>query len=360
MSRRFVIAALLVSTLALIFLAGAPRDAFAAGLGSLVKSGGTGGGGTGGTGGTGGGGTGGGTSLLLRVNPAIGEPGGLVAVVLRTYAPRPVSQGQVTIRTVRRPGTAALVAGLTKATLTTPVRPFATMVSATVYSTQGDSVAQALLNGLPDSQVTQLKFQSPSGTVNAADGPLAVFLYRLDPSAQPGDVYDLTMDPSPTYFKDENGKTINLTLRPGTLTVRAPGTPYAAEASGTKVSPGALADIGVSTFEPFGMGAGHVTVTWDPAVAAGPPAVTLDPRYGKSVFTVDSSQPGRLVVDFESADASFNTVPGTIVAISLPIAADAATGTVSPFTFDPGNTWFLDANGQKLNIELQNGTITVQ
>ena len=86
------------------------------------------------------------------------------------------------------------VPNITKATLTAPVRPFATLVSATVYSTQGDSVAQAILNGLPDSQVTQLKFQSPSGTVNAADGPLAVFLYRLDPSAQPGDIYDLTME----------------------------------------------------------------------------------------------------------------------------------------------------------------------
>jgi hypothetical protein len=294
------------------------------------------------------------------VNPAIGEPGGLVAVVLRTYAPRPVSQGQVTIRTVRRPGTAALFSGLTKAALTAPVRPFATLVSATVYSTQGDSVAQALLNGLPDSQTTQLKFQSPSGTVNAADGPLAVFLYRLDPSVQPGDIYDLTMDASPTFFKDENGKTINLTLRAGTLTVRAPGAPYAAEADSVKAAPGTLADGGVSTFEPFGMSAGRVTVTWDPQAAAGPPAVTLDPRYGKAVFTVDSSQPGRLVVEFESADASFNTVPGTIVAISLPIAAGAAIGTVSPFTFDPDNTWFLDANGKRLNVELQNGTITVQ
>ncbi|HEX3555328.1 MAG TPA: hypothetical protein VIA62_19055 [Thermoanaerobaculia bacterium] len=317
---------------------------------------------SGGGGGNGGGGNGGGSSLLLRVNPAIGEPGGVVAVVLRTYAPRPVSQGQVSIRVVRRPTTtnATKRLGLTLAKLTQPVRPFLTLLSATVYSTQGDSVAQAVLSGLPDSQLTQLKFQSPSGTVNAADGPLAVFLYRLDPSVQPGDVFDLTIDPNPSYFKDETGKTVTLALRSGTLTVRAPGAPYSAEASGTKAQPGTVADVGLSTCEPFGMSGGRVTLTWDPQIAGGPPSVRLDPRYGRSTFTVDDSQPGRLVVEFQSADASFNSVPGTIVAVSLPIAVDAAIGSTSPFSLDPDGTWFLGANGNKLNVALQNGTITIQ
>src|ERR1700750_1502257 len=48
-----------------------------------------------------------GKSLTLRLNPAIGTPGGLVAVVLRTYAPRPIKQGQVVVRAARKPGTAA-------------------------------------------------------------------------------------------------------------------------------------------------------------------------------------------------------------------------------------------------------------
>ncbi len=354
MTRRRPVAVLAALTAALVLLAGAPHSALARGKSSAMKSGG-GGGGTG-SGGTGGGGS----SLLLRVNPAIGEPGGVVAVVLRTYAPRPVSQGQVSIRVVRQPATTTVAKSLTLAALTQPVRPFLTLLSATVYSSQSDAAAQAVLNGLPDSQVTQLKFQSPSGTVNAADGPLAVFLYRLDPSVQPGDVFDLTLDPNPTYFKDDAGKTVTLTLRSGTLTVRAPGAPYAAEASGTKAQPGTVADMGLSTYEPFRMSGGRVALTWDPQLAGGPPTVRLDPRYGQATFTVDTSMPGRLVVDFTSSDASFNTVPGTIVAVSLPIAADAVIGSTSPFNLDPDGTWFLDANGNKLNVELQNGTITIQ
>ena len=47
----------------------------------------------------------------------------------------------------------------------------------------------------------------------------------------------------------------------------------------------------------------------------GTPTVKLDPRYGRSTFTVDTSKPGRLVVDFKSPDGTYNTVPGTIVAI---------------------------------------------
>jgi hypothetical protein len=324
-----------------------------------TRASGGGGGGNGG-GGNGGGGNGGGgdNALVLRVNPAIGAPGGVVAVVLRTYAPRPVSQGQVTVRVVRRPKPAKL--GLTLDALTQPVRPFLSLLSATVYSTQGDSVTRAVLTGLPDSQLTQVNFQSPSGTVNAADGPLAVFLYRLDKSVRPGDTFDLTIDPIPTAFTDGAGQPITLAPRSDVLTVRSLAAPYLLEADGDKVQPGAVAELGVNTFEPFQMSSGRITVTWDPQLAGGPPAVRLDPRYGRSTFTADTSRPGRLVVDFKSADSSFNAVPGTIVAISLPIAAGASIGAASPFKLDPAGTWFLNSRGRKIKVGLQNGTIAIQ
>src|ERR1700712_2472547 len=83
----------------------------------------------GGGGGNGGGGGGHDTSLVLRVNPAIGVPGGTVAVVVRTYAPRPIRQGQISIRVGRRPHPANL--GLTLDDLTAPLRPL-TLISAVV------------------------------------------------------------------------------------------------------------------------------------------------------------------------------------------------------------------------------------
>jgi hypothetical protein len=69
--------------------------------GAVFARGGSDDGGGSGSGGNGGGG--GDKSLVLRINPAIGVPGGMVAVVLRTYAPRPVRQGQAIVRVIRRP-----------------------------------------------------------------------------------------------------------------------------------------------------------------------------------------------------------------------------------------------------------------
>jgi len=316
--------------------------------------------GGGGGGGNGGGGNGGGgdKSLVLRVNPAIGAPGGTVAVVLRTYAPRPVRQGQIVVRVARRPKPAKGL-GLTLEDLAAPVRPL-TFLSATVYSPRNDALAQGLLNGLADSQLAKVTFQSPSGSVNSADGPLAVFLFRLDPSVQPGDAFDLTLDPVQTGLTDAAGAPVTLAPRSDVLTVRAPSAPFKLEADGDKVQPGAVAELGVNTFEPFGVSGGRITLSWDARLSGGAPTVKLDPRYGKSTYTVDTSKPGRLVLDFKSPDSSFNTIPGTIVAISLPISASASIGASSPFTLDSAGTYLLTRKGRKVKLALQNGTISIQ
>jgi hypothetical protein len=304
----------------------------------------------------------GGTSnraLALRVNPAIGAPGGLVAMVLRTYAPRSIKQGQVVVRVVRRPASALVLRGPSRKNLTQPVRPL-TLVSGVVYSPLNDAVARAILNGLPDSQVAQMTFQSPSSTINSVDGPLAVFWFRLDPSVAPGDVFDLSLDLTQTRLTDEAGKPITITPRSNTLTVRAPLDPFQVEAEGAGVQAGGVAELGVSTFEPFPVSGGRFTLTWDPRLAGGPPTVKLDPRYGQSSSTVDSSEPGRLVVEFQSSDSSFNSVPGTIIAISMPIAGDATVGAASPFALDPEGTWLLDPQGRRIALALQDGTIQIQ
>lgn len=318
------------------------------------------------------GGSGNSTSLALRLNPAIAAPGGLVAVVLRTYAPRPIKQGQVVVRAaVRKPGTAVGTSGhrpsrggagsngLTLKNLTQPVRPL-TLVGVTVYSQQNDTVSKAVLNNLVDAQTTQVNFQSASSTINSADGPLAVFYYRLDPSVTPGDVYDLTLDPTQTKITDPNGKTITLDPRANTLTLRALGDPFQVEAGGGTALAGGVAEVAFNTFESFAVSGGRVTLTWDPAIAGGVPTVRLDPRYGQATFTVDSSQPGRLVVDFQSPDASYNRVPGSIIDVALPVAADAVPGTSSPLTLDPDGTWLLDPQGAKMGLTLEPGTIQIQ
>lgn len=309
-----------------------------------------------------------GKSLVLRLNPAIGAPGGLVAVVLRTYAPRPIKQGQVVVSIAYpppavaahgrrggsgpgRPGTAAK-----SLTQTAPL----TLLGVAVYSQLGDAVSKAVYNNSTYGQTLQVNFQSASGTINAADGPLAVFYYSLDPAVAPGTSYSLALDLSQTKLTDSTGKAITIDPRSNVLTVRAPGDPFQVEAGGGTALAGGVAEVAFNTFEPFAVSGGRVTLTWDPTIAGGAPIVKLDPRYGQSTFTVDSSQPGRLVVDFQSPDASYNSVPGSIVAVSLPIAADAVSGTSSPLTLDPDGTWLLDPQGNKIELALEPGTIQVQ
>jgi hypothetical protein len=102
-----------------------------------------------------------------------------------------------------------------------------------------------------------------------------------------------------------------------------------------------------------------MTLLYDRRLRGGTPVVRIDPRYGKATFTV-TSQPGRLIVDFASADRSLNTVPGTIVAVSLPVAAGAAAGTSSPVRFDPAQTWLLSRKGRKLALKMEGGTIDIR
>lgn len=294
-------------------------------------------------------------ALKLRVNDAVGKPGGTVAIVLRTYAARPIRQGQISVR-VRRGRPAKALEGLTVEALTEPVRPL-TFQRAVVYSTRSDSPAQATPTGAADSQAVNVKFASPSGTVNASDGPLAVLFFQLHPSVTPGQVYTIEVDPAVTSLVDSGGRPIGFEPINAVLTVRAPSAPLAVEAEGDEVEPGETAELGVQTSEPFRVSSGRVTLRYNAAAASGQPAVRIDPRYGKSTFTVDRSKPGVLVVDFRSPDNSLNTVPGTIVAVDLPTKASAGIGTGSAVTLDPAGTWLKSVKGRKLKLKLESGRL---
>lgn len=294
-------------------------------------------------------------ALKLRVNDAVGKPGGTVAIVLRTYAARPIRQGQISVR-VRRGRPAKALDGLTVEALTQPVRPL-TFLRAVVYSTRSDSPAQATPTGAAESQAVNVKFASPSGTVNASDGPLAVLFFQLHPSVTPGQVYTIEVDPAVTSLVDSGGRPIVFEPKNAVLTVRAPSAPLALEAEGDEVEPGEMAELGVQTSEPFRVSSGRVTLRYNAAAASGPPAVRMDPRYGKSAFTVDRSKPGVLVVDFQSPDKSLNTVPGAIVSVDLPTKASAAIGTGSAVTLDPAGTWLKSVKGRKLKLKLESGRL---
>jgi hypothetical protein len=297
-------------------------------------------------------------TLTLRVNSAIAAPGGLFAVVLRTYAPRPIRQGQVLVRVGRRPP--AKAAGFGPLPGLKAERPVATLLSAVVYSVRGDSASHSSVTVDALGLRNLVTFQSPSAGINAADGPMAVFRFKLDPSVRPGEELDLQIDPAVTSLIDGQGQAVVIDPRAGVLTVRAPGSPFAVEAEGDEVEPGEVAELGVQTFEPFPVSGGRVTLRYAPRLAAGPPVVRMDPRYGRSTFTVSRPRAGILVVNFQSPDKSLNTVPGTIVAVSLPIKASAAIGASAPVTLDSAGTWLLSRKGRKLALKLEAGTLAIR
>lgn len=303
-------------------------------------------------------------TLKLRVNDAVGKPGGIVAIVLRTYAARPIRQGQISVG-VRKGGAgttrvANALTGPTVEALTEPARPLR-FLNAMVYSTQSDSATRANPTGAADGSRVNLQFASPSGTVNASDGPLAVLRFRLDPAVTPGDQYTIEVNPALTSLVDAAGQAIAFEPINAVLTVRAPNAPLKVEAEGAEVEPGETAELGFQTFEPFPVASGRVTLRYNPAVAAGPPVVRIDPRYGKATFTVvRRPRRGLLVVTFRSPNRTLNTVPGTIVAVDLPTKASATIGTESPVTLDPAGTWLTSAKGRRLRLTMENGSLAFE
>jgi hypothetical protein len=345
----------------LLLALGVPSTAWSAQgfAGGVAKSGGhddgeDDGGGGGGGGGNGGGG-GGHDTLKLRLNDAEGKPGGVVALVIRTYAARPLRQGRITVR-VRRPPSKAL--GITAEAVAQPVRPL-TFIRGVVFSTGNDAVTSANTSNAADSQSVGLQFSSSSSGVNAADGPLAVLFMRLDRNAAPGSVYALEIDPAATGLTDPSGAAVAIEPIQAELRVRSPRAPYALEAEGDEVEPGETAEMGVETREPFAIFGGQVTLRWSAAAQGGAPQVRMDPRYGRSTFRIVRSVPGELVVSFESPNGLLNSVPGRFLDVALPISVSAPLGD-SAVTIDRAGTWLLDKRKKKLAVSLESGSLELR
>lgn len=281
--------------------------------------------------------------LTLRINDTTAEPGGLAAVVLRTYASRGVGQGQIClgVRSTARGSTArgAAAGG-----------PLLTLEQVVIFSELGD--AQVIDSFDASAQVALIEFESLSAGINSTDGPMAVLFFRLASPLAAGAEFTLDIDEAATFLFDDQGLSIPVAPRSGTLTVRAPGAPYELAAEGDAVPPGGVAALGVETSELFAVWNGEVAFTYDPAFAAGPPVVTMDQRHGASSFTVDLTVAGRVVVSFLSANGSLNSIPGQLISIDLPTSAALPSGSRSPLALDPLATWLEDSTGLSIPLAL--------
>ncbi len=274
--------------------------------------------------------------LTVRINDAVGEPGGVVAVVLRTYASRPLGQGQLCFSATRAADPA----------------PFAAVEGFKVFGKR-DVKAEVKLETVGDRQELFLQFSSKRGTVNRADGPLAVVYLRLKDSVRRGQTFDLALDPGQTLLFDKSGAEITVRTRGGELEVRGRRGRQKIAADGDVIRPGDNVKIGVETFEPFAILEGQVGLLYDPAIVREPPRVRMDRRHGKRKFTSDTSTPGLVLVNFSSRRALISSVPGKFIEIRLKTRDDVPVGTESVLSFDPSLTFFLDENGDVLPVKLE-------
>lgn len=284
--------------------------------------------------------------LTLRVNDSIGAPGGLAAVVVRTYASRPAGQGQICIIT----GGLAKAAGGAGA-------PFAELVDAVVFSSKRDAQSVASIRPLGQGQEIVLEFSSSSGSINRTDGPLGVLYFRLRDDLRPGQTFEISIDPANTILFDPAGNVIPTVPKAGELTVRAASAPYTVEAEGDKIAPGRTAELGIETYEPFAISSGQIGLLYDGSIQGGRAKVKMSRKYGTRRYSVDRTVPGMLLINFRSPKNDLNLVPGELISVFLPTSADVPLGTRSKVEIDPSLSYFVDPAGDLMPLEFEGKTV---
>jgi hypothetical protein len=299
-------------------------------------------------------------SLTLRVNDARGGPGDLVAVVVRTYASRPIGQGQLCVGARRRPPRGASTALEESAALAATDGPFVTLERAEVFSAKGDARFSVSF----DAQEATLRFNSPTGSINAADGPLAVLYFRLSRSVTDGEVFDISVDVSESTLFDGSGQRIEIESKPGRLEIRGGGgqgedEELELEVSSGKVKAGKVARVMIGTGSPVALASGRIALRYDPKLVSGRPWVRIDPRYGKATVVVNTDTPGLVSIVFQSPDKSLNRVPGDLFEVRFPVSRQVPRGR-TVLTLDRGLTFARNAGGELLDLTLTDGTLVIR
>jgi hypothetical protein len=300
--------------------------------------------------------------LTLRVNDARGGPGDLVAVVVRTYASRPIGQGQICIG-ARRQARGRSIASSVAGEAASAGSPFASLEKVEVFSARQDATFQVSFDG----QEADVVFRSPSGSINAVDGPLAVFHFRLSNSVQEGEVYDLALDIEDSFIVAGSGQRLEIESKPGELEIREEDGNGGGEeedsielgVTGGKVRRGKTARVRLATRDAVALSSGRIALRYDPKIIAGKPWVRIDPRYGKATVIVATDTPGLVIIDFQSPDKSFNRAPGELFEVRMAISRQAPRGR-SPVTLDAGLSFLRDASGDALDLEIRNGSLLIR
>lgn len=281
--------------------------------------------------------------LVIRVSDAWTTPGGQAAIVLRTYASRPVRRGKIVVRRG-----AGLVAGVSA--------PIQSWDSALLFNAAGESMPVDLVP-TQDGLGIELDFlDNVAFEFNRTDGVVAVLYATVSPGAVPGD-YPLLGDDAASELHDPEDDSVLLQLRPGELRIRSAAAPVELGSGNVEVHPGSGAEIEIGTGERFSIGSGTLVVEYDPAILldGAVPTVTTDVRHGLANLTIDTSVPGTIEIGIDSPDGSLNSeVPGDLLVVHLPTDPAIALGTDSPLTFGVGTELF-DPGQAPLDVFYEGG-----
>lgn len=279
--------------------------------------------------------------LVVRVSDAEGEPGGPVAVVLRTYASKPVSQGRLGLRATSGGGLRAELGGVGS--------PFASFDGGVIFGTGGDVVGSFVFDEL--TQTLDAQFESASASINASDGVLGVLFFSLDPALAAGEVFTLDIDLGPSFLTDPDGLPMPWQPRAGELAVLPADSPLTLEVDGPDVHPGSGADVEIQTLEPLALASGVVELIYPDDVLDLPVEVRVDPRHGGvTLDQVTLPAPGRLRIEFTSATEDFNSVPGALFVAHFRTSTDVPLGTTRPLSLDPIETLFTAPGGAEVEL----------
>lgn len=199
--------------------------------------------------------------LTLRINDVKGEAGGLIAVEVRTYAPRGVGQGQICLFAASRlsnsgsgsfagPSVEPLadapdgglrardarpeardlaattaprsaVGASDSRSRELPDQPLLTLEGVVVLSGLGDAIYSSFFDA--GTQLAMVDFASDSATINEADGPMLVLYFRLSEDLLPDQEFKIGLDREYTFIVDAKGEAVELELKPGRLRIEEPG-----------------------------------------------------------------------------------------------------------------------------------------
>ncbi len=287
--------------------------------------------------------------LTLRVEDGVVVPGQIAAVVIRTYSPRGLTQGQICLG---GGGGAPLVPG------TGPV--LEELVGFEVFSPQEDAVVDADFDA--QTGMTLLTFQSPSAGVNETDGPMAVLFYRVSASATPGTSIEVAIDPGDTAVFDAQSSAVAIEPRSGTLDIEPSSAPLELTVESGAGSPGQTLDLAISTERSLPLDSGLLVITFGPGWLADDfPAgfeLLTDVRYGAVNVEWTVPSPGRLEISLSSPDHTFNRVPGDVLRLRWPIHPGAEVGSLHQLTLDPAS-FLVGSGGGSLELALESGFVEI-